>query len=306
MDPLFLRYCWILGGCLLAAAGGIVLARFAGRDVSRVWPTYRSWLVIIPLALATIYLGPIAVTVGFAALSLAGGYEYARATGLATQRGLMVAVGLLVILTYALVLFSTAVRPDLAWSLFAAMPVCAVVVLFAVPVVRNKSVGQFSFVAQALVGYLLVGWMLAHTAWIAPSPYATGLLLFLLFTVETSDIAAFTFGSLLGRHPLCPTVSPKKTWEGAIGALIVALALPWLLRFSFPSHIHWYQLLMIGLAVGVGGQLGDLSVSLIKRSVGVKDMGNSIPGHGGVLDRIDSLLFAAPLFYYSLGTFAGP
>lgn len=305
MDPLFLQYCWILGGCLLAAAAGIAIAGLAGRNVARVWPTYRSWLVIIPLAMAMIYLGPIAVTLGFAALSLVGCYEYARATSLTTHRSNMIVMGLLVVFTYVAPLLSGVVGQGGGWSLFAAMPVIAIVMLFAARVVRNQSEDGLTAVSLALVGFLLVGWMLAHTAWIAHSPHATGLLLFLLFAVETTDIAAFTFGSLLGRHPLCPAVSPNKTWEGAIGALAVALALPWLLRFSFPSDFHWAQLLLVGLSVGVGGQLGDLSVSLIKRSVGVKDMGTAIPGHGGVLDRIDSLLFAAPMYYYSIGTLAG-
>jgi phosphatidate cytidylyltransferase len=92
-------------------------------------------------------------------------------------------------------------------------------------------------------------------------------------------------------------ISPKKTWEGSLGGLAVSLALPWLLRFSFP-HFHWPELVLTGLIVGIGGQLGDLVVSLIKRESGVKDMGAILPGHGGILDRIDSLILVAPLFVH--------
>jgi phosphatidate cytidylyltransferase len=125
-----------------------------------------------------------------------------------------------------------------------------------------------------------------------------------VFATEINAVAAFTFGKLFGRHPLRSNVSPKKTWEGALGALAVSLALPWALRFSFP-HFGTLQLILAGLIVGVGGQLGDLSVSVIKRDVGIKDMGAAIPGHGGILDRIDSLIYVAPLFFHMAGYFYG-
>src|SRR5205823_5887097 len=102
---------------------------------------------------------------------------------------------------------------------------------------------------------------------------------------------------LFGKHPLRSNISPNKTWEGALGALAFSLILPWCLRFSFP-HFGPTQLVLAGLIVGIGGQLGDLSLSVIKRDIGIKDMGASIPGHGGVLDRIDSLVYSAPLFMH--------
>jgi phosphatidate cytidylyltransferase len=94
---------------------------------------------------------------------------------------------------------------------------------------------------------------------------------------------------------LLPRVSPHKTWEGSLGALAFSLLLPWLLRFSFP-FFGTRQLILTGLAIGVGGQLGDLTFSALKRMLGIKDWSCAIPGHGGILDRIDSLVFTAPLF----------
>jgi phosphatidate cytidylyltransferase len=107
---------------------------------------------------------------------------------------------------------------------------------------------------------------------------------------------------MFGRHKLREAISPNKTWGGALGALAVSMALPWLLRFSFP-HFGPLQLVLTGLIVGVGGQLGDLTISMIKRDIGMKDMGSLIPGHGGVLDRIDSLIFAGPLFFHMVRWF---
>lgn len=300
MDPLLLDYVWILGGCLLLAAVGIYSAGRLGRDVARVWPTYRSWLVIIPLAVVVIGLGRVSVVIGVAALSLTGIYEFARAAGLDRHRWMVWGTAALAVATYAKVLLPGGDGSPGWWAGFVAMPMVAVVVLFAIPVLRNKSSGALEATSLSLVGYLLVGWMLAHVAWIANLPQATGTLLFLLFAVEVTDIAAFSFGSLLGRHKLCPEISPNKTWEGALGALAVAMLLPWLMRFSLPAEVSTATLLLAGAAIGIGGQLGDLSVSLIKRNLGVKDMGTLIPGHGGVLDRIDSLLLAGPLFFYCI------
>ena len=129
---------------------------------------------------------------------------------------------------------------------------------------------------------------------------AYGFICYIIFATGLTDVAAFTFGKVFGRHPLRSQISPNKTWEGALGALGVAMILPWLLRFSFPFFGPW-QLILTGLIVGIGGQLGDLSISVIKRDIGTKDMAATIPGHGGILDRIDSLVYAAPLFMHMTG-----
>ncbi len=146
-----------------------------------------------------------------------------------------------------------------------------------------------------MLAFVLLGWMWGHLGLLANSHHPYGYLCFVIFATETTDVAAFTFGKIFGRHPLRSEISPGKTWEGALGALAVALALPWLLRFSFPFFGTW-QLILAGLIVGVGAPLGDLSLSMIKRELGAKDWGAALPGHGGVLDRIDSLIFVVPLF----------
>ena len=112
------------------------------------------------------------------------------------------------------------------------------------------------------------------------------------------DTAAYAVGKAVGRHKLCPKISPGKTVEGAIGGLLAAVAL-------IAGLGHWLGLplahgLILGAGVGVAGQVGDLFESLLKRRAGVKDSGSLLPGHGGVLDRFDSLLFAAPLAYFYL------
>ena len=151
-----------------------------------------------------------------------------------------------------------------------------------------------------IVGFIYIGWMFGHLGFLANAVNAYGYLLYVVFATELSDVAAFTFGRMFGRHPLRSEISPGKTWEGALGALAVSMVLPWLLRFSFPEF-GTRELILTGLIVGIGGQLGDLSISVIKRDIGTKDMGALIPGHGGILDRIDSLIYVAPLFMHMAG-----
>ena len=164
------------------------------------------------------------------------------------------------------------------------------------PILRNRAKGQIRQVALAIVGFIYFGWMFSHLGFLANTPYAYGYLLYLIFAVEINDIAAFTFGKLFGRRKLRENISPNKTIAGSVGAVGVSLVMPFLLWFSFP-HFVPSHLLLAGLIVGVGGQLGDLVMSYIKRDIGIKDMGRVIEGHGGILDRIDSLLLAVPAFH---------
>jgi phosphatidate cytidylyltransferase len=135
--------------------------------------------------------------------------------------------------------------------------------------------------------------------------------IFLLFVVWAGDIAALYIGRPFGRRKLAPTLSPNKTWEGSIasviGSLLVAgglLALAEYLsrwnsvRLSYADEVWWYWLLL-ALVVNIAAQVGDLAESALKRSAGVKDSGAILPGHGGILDRIDALLLAAPALWYA-------
>lgn len=124
------------------------------------------------------------------------------------------------------------------------------------------------------------------------------LVFLLFFIVWASDTAAYYVGSLLGRHPLAPAVSPKKTVEGAVGGLAGALVAAFVARAWFMQRLGIGDCLILGLALGVVGMAGDLVESMLKRSAGVKDSATLVPGHGGLLDRVDSLLYAAPVLYY--------
>jgi phosphatidate cytidylyltransferase len=188
--------------------------------------------------------------------------------------------------------------------MFMVLPAYVVGLVLLVPIARNRARGQLQQTALAIFGFVYLGWMFSHLSLLANLPQAYGYLLFLVFAVEINDVAAFSFGRLFGRHKLREKISPNKTLEGSLGAVAVSMTLPWLLWFSFP-HFGVPELILTGLIVGIGGQLGDLVISTIKRDIGIKDMGAVISGHGGVLDRIDSMIFVAPLFYHMVRWFHG-
>lgn len=128
-----------------------------------------------------------------------------------------------------------------------------------------------------------------------------GLLVYLVFLAEFNDVLQYVFGKTLGRHKMTPTISPNKTWEGFLGGLVCTSLLAIALRFLTP--MDWKFALGAGLLIATSGPVGGMVMSAIKRDVGVKDSGTLIPGHGGILDRVDSLCFSAPLFFHYVGHF---
>ena len=297
-SPVFQLYAAMAAGLLIAAGAALAACRWWCGGLDHAWKAYCGWLVMVPLLFGAIFLGREATVVFFTVVALLGFKEFARATAL-DQDWLMTAAVCLGIVAVGVV----AVVPDptlgvLGWyGLFMALPVFVSAGLLLIPIVRNRTKGQLQVLALAIVGFLYFGWMFGHLAFLANAGHAYSYLLYLLFAVEFNDVAAYTCGKLLGRHALRCNISPKKTWEGAVAAVALSLALPWLLRDTFP-HREARYLLFIGLIVGIGGQLGDLALSVIKRDLGLKDMGSAIPGHGGILDRIDSLIYVAPLFFH--------
>ena len=295
----------ILVGTLLTGCGLVLffLTYAFHWRVGGVWRTYRSWLVMAPIVLAVVVAGRVAIILSIALLAMFAFREFARATGLYRDWWITgaVYVGIGAVAASSLVQDPWLHLPGW-YGLFMALPVYIVSLILVVPIARNRTKGQLQNSALAVLGFIYMGWMLSHIGFLANSPHAYGYLLFLVLAVESGDVAAFTSGKLFGRRKLREEVSPNKTWGGALGAVAISMALPWLLRFSFP-HFGWLQLVLTGLIVGIGGQLGDLTLSMIKRDIGVKDMGSLIPGHGGLLDRVDSLIFAAPLFFHMVRWF---
>ncbi len=160
--------------------------------------------------------------------------------------------------------------------------------------------------AGTIFGLIYVGWFGAHLVLLHGLPdYGPGLVTMLFVAVVVTDSAAFFIGRSLGRHKLAPKASPGKTWEGAIGGFVFAIlamtAMYYIYRNFAPDVFPRWSLtkyLYAGIVLSIASQVGDLTESCLKRDVGWKDSGSFFPGHGGVLDRCDGFLFAAPFLYY--------
>jgi phosphatidate cytidylyltransferase len=161
----------------------------------------------------------------------------------------------------------------------------------------RQSAGE---VALLLMGFLYVPFLLGHLVLLRGAPHGTQWVFLLLVIVMAGDSAAYYVGSSLGKSKLYPIVSPNKSMEGALGGVAGSIGGALMAKFTFFPELALLEAVVAALLFGVLGQLGDLFESLLKRSFGVKDSGAIIPGHGGVLDRLDSILFAAPAaFYYA-------
>ncbi|MBI5296893.1 MAG: phosphatidate cytidylyltransferase [Chloroflexi bacterium] len=297
-DVLTLYAVFTLGLLLVTFVVLLFMQKIMGKNVASLWNIVRGWLIMLPLVFVVMLLGRVVIILGVSLLSLYGFREFARATGLSAHRSIngIVYLGILAVAVSALMRDQRTGELG-AYGFFMALPTFVVGLILIVPVLQNRYEGQLQPVALGIMGFIYFGWMFGHLGFLANSTHADNYLLYLVFAVELNDVTAFNFGRLFGRHKLRDQISPNKTVEGALGALGVSMCLPWLLSFSLPLFSP-LQLILSGLIVGIGGQLGDLTISFIKRDVGIKDMGTSIPGHGGLLDRIDSLVFVASLFFH--------
>jgi len=258
----------------------------------------------IPLGVVIVYLGGVWFAAMVLALVLVGLHEFyavCRRRGARPHEAVALAGAVLLVLGVGLWPASA------PWPVLGAAISIVVLASMAAELRRGKP-APLANVGATLFGFCYVGWLFCYllllrrtpgTAWVAFGREVSlgfGLVLFVLAASWCCDSAAYFVGRSLGRRPLAPRVSPKKTVEGffggvagaMVGAAAVAGALGW------PAH----HALALGLLTGVVGQAGDLANSLLKREAQVKDYGALFPGHGGVLDRFDSMLFNAPLVFY--------
>ncbi len=250
-----------------------------------------SAVLLIGIIIAVIFLDwlcSLAVT-GFIALGLYEFYTMLEKKGINVYKYFGIGMGLAIPLSI-MARFET----TKSWELL--FIVLAMLFLVIMQFRRRQNSGVTVDISTTIFGILYVSWFFSFLIKIRYLSGGLGLLSAVLLITKLGDIGAYLVGSRFGKTPLLPKISPKKTVEGAVGGLvfsvIAALASQPLLGFSYP------HLVLVGLGLGVLGQLGDLSESLIKRDCGVKDSGGLLPGMGGILDEIDSLLFTAPAFYF--------
>lgn len=189
-------------------------------------------------------------------------------------------------------------RDHLSLALTDVAVASVLVVSIAVSISSGRTDHRRKDILIILFGVLYVGFPLSTVVSTRSLPAGEFLALFLAVVTWTSDTGAYYVGTLWGKHLLLPSVSPKKTIEGVLGGLVLAVAAALLAHWWFASQLSPSDAVILGILLTVAGLFGDLFESVIKRRMGVKDSGGILPGHGGMLDRLDSLLFTAPTFYY--------
>ena len=158
----------------------------------------------------------------------------------------------------------------------------------------------FSDWAWTMAAILYIGWMLSYWVQLRGLEAGKELVFLAMFTTFASDTCAFFVGGAWGKHALAPSISSGKTWEGAVGGLLSSIVVALILGVIFMLPFSYWLIALLGFIISIFAQLGDLAESLLKRNTGVKDAGKLMPGHGGILDRIDSLIFTGVIVYYFL------
>ena len=265
-------------------------------------------VVGVPVLLLILCVCPDWATAGFLCLlSILAAYELVGAV-LETKKKRWWALS--AVLSTYVVFMPYWSRPEYAHSAMAIMPwlmaafILLLFICWIVELDRNSSALQFFDVSVILTAGMAIPLALSCLLRLRMMEYGAGLVLIPLVSAFCSDSAALIVGMKWGKHPLAPKVSPKKTKEGGIGGLLGGLVGMVLFRIAFflitevQLHIVWC--VVLGLTGAAVGALGDLVFSAIKRQYGIKDYGRILPGHGGVLDRFDSVIFAAPLTWLFL------
>jgi phosphatidate cytidylyltransferase len=277
------------------------LGRVGAAQHQELMRRYKSWLVIIPALLVPLLLGAAWTMAAVLVLSLLCYREYARATGLFREKviSLVVVLGIFAV-TFAVV--------DHWYNFFMALFPLTVATIAATAILADQPKGYIQRVGLGVLGFALFGSALGHLGYMANDTTYRPILLMIFFAVEANDVFAYVVGKTLGRRKLAPNTSPNKTVAGALGALVLTTALVAVLaHFVFPGTRldRPLYLILLGIIVSAFGQLGDLMLSSIKRDLGLKDMGATIPGHGGLLDRFDSLILVAPAVFHYVNYLAG-
>ncbi len=298
----------VFAALALASLASISLVwRFPDRDYTELRARIRTWWVIAGLVAGCLLLSPIAAVWFLAFVSFLGLKEFfTLIPSRRADRRIMFWAYVAIPVQYALV-------ANGAEGLFLVfLPVYVQLLLPARMILIGQTDGFLRSIGTLTWGLTVTVFFLSHAAFLLvmevgdfpriephPSEVPPGPALFLLLLVLTqcNDVLQYLWGKTIGRRKLAPTVSPGKTWGGFLGGLITTIVLasilgPWLTILDLPRS------LMVGALTAVAGVLGDLNFSALKRDLGVKDASAALPGHGGVLDRVDSLIFTAPVVFH--------
>ena len=294
----------IVFGLLLASVLIRVLRRaerIDGETFDELILRVRSWYILSAVMVVPILIGPKAVWLFFLLLAIFCFWEFSKATGLSAAKTEMYTVVLGICVTFFAIL-------DHWMDMFTTTWAISICVIFLSALLADKPQGYIRRVSLAFIGFALFGISLGHLGFISNDYLFRPILLWILFCTALNDVFAYLCGKKFGKRKLLVNTSPNKTWAGAVGATLLTTTLAAVIGYfifhdsplAAPHH-----LIALGLIISVLGQCGDLVISSIKRDLNIKDMASLIPGHGGLLDRFDSLLLSAPVLFHYINYFRG-
>jgi len=264
------------------------------------WRRYWGWLVLVPAMAGAVLLGAAWVMIGAAGLSILCFREYARATGLFREKYIcyLVFLGVVTVQLAAL---------DNWYRLFVASFPLGVACIAGLAAAQDRPKGYLQRVALAVMAFCLFGSGLGHLSFLANDTDYRPRLALVLIAVGFWDVARFVTGKVVGGPRLAPNTNPERTISGAVGAGVVVIGFVVVAGgFVFEgTGLHdRARLAVLGLAIAIAAQLGDLMLAAIKRDAGIEALDIVIPGHGGLLDRFDSLILVAPVAFHAIHFFA--
>lgn len=290
---------------VFAAAVAIMLVSATGRASPamrhELWLRLGSWLLLLPLMIGPVLAGRAWTILAVTLLGLLCLQEFSRATGLFRQPVVvaMAVAGLLAVNFAAL---------DHWYGLFVAVPSLTISLIAVASIPQDHPQSYIERTGLGVFAFVLFGSGLAHLGYMANEANYRPIVLMLLLCVALNDVLAFTCGKLIGGPKLLPHTSPGKTVSGAVGSLVLMTPLVAFIAHNIfvgtPMDQLWV-LLFLGALVSIAAQAGDLMLSSIKRDLGIKDMGTILPGHGGILDRYNSLLLVAPAVFHLIAYYHG-
>jgi phosphatidate cytidylyltransferase len=292
----------VLGLLVAGAVAGLVLPLIKpGKDYRELQLRVWSWWVMAALIAGALIAGWQATLGLFAIISFLALREFLSLAPLRREDRLVVLLAYLAIIpSYGLLFFNR-------YGIYLVfIPVWAFLIIPFLMAGIGQTRAYLTTAATFHWGLMTCVFNLGFAAYLSRAPLAqapqaggAGLLFFLLVVTEFNDVAQYVWGKLFGRHKIMPKVSPNKTWEGFIGGWISTGALIWFMGQAF-TPMRGIGLATLAFGLPIAGFAGDVTMSAIKRDIGVKDTSHLIPGHGGVLDRADSLTFTAPFFFHLL------
>lgn len=289
----------LVAALILASVIAVVKKnKYPERDYDELILRTKSWWWMIGLVLAALYMGQKAATVFFAFVSFLALKEFYSIAQLRTVDRRLVFWAYLAI----------PVQYYFAYIQWYGMFIIFIpVYMFLFLPMRSTLIGETKgyIKANATIQWslMLAVFTLSHIAYLInldrfnEQSGFIGLVLFLLFITQSNDVSQYVFGKLFGKHKIIPKVSPNKTWEGFLGGLATTTLLATLLA-PFLTILTWQQGVIAGVLIACVGFIGDVVLSSVKRDLGIKDTGSMIPGHGGILDRMDSLMYTTPIFFH--------